>query len=102
MKKLTELEEKILKIIWEQDSQATVNQILEQWEDGKKPLYTTVLKTLQIMEQKKLVDHKKDGRAYLYFPLITKKEVSGKLIKDSCFEFFRQQLNSHGRKAYKR
>ncbi len=88
MKKPTEQEEKILKIIWQMDSSATVNQILEAWEDEKLPLYTTVLKTLQIMEQKKLVAHKKEGRAYVYFPLISRKEISGKLINNLAATFF--------------
>ena len=88
MKKPTEQEEKILKIIWQLDSRATVNQILDAWEDEKLPLYTTVLKTLQIMEQKKLVAHKKDGRAYVYYPLISRKEISGRLINNLAANFF--------------
>ena len=88
MKKLTELESKIIKIIWKIGSAATVNQILENWEEEKKPLYTTVLKTLQIMEQKKLLDHQKEGRSHAYFPLFTKKELSVHQIKTLVSTFF--------------
>lgn len=88
MKKLTELESKILKVIWHHGSRASVNEILEKWDGEKKPLYTTVLKTLQIMEQKELVDHEKKGRSYVYFPLVSKKEISGGLIKNLLSTFF--------------
>lgn len=88
MKKLTELESKILKIIWKLGSRATVNQILESWEEDKIPQYTTILKTLQIMEQKKLIDHEKNGRSYTYFPLVSKNELSINQIKNLVSIFF--------------
>ncbi len=88
MKKLTELESKILKIIWKLGSMASVNQILEHWEEDKQPLYTTVLKTLQIMEQKKLIDHEKNGRSYSYFPLVSKRELSINQIRNLVSTFF--------------
>ena len=88
MKKLTELESKIIKIIWKLDSLATVNDILTSWEEEKKPLYTTVLKTLQIIEQKKLIGHEKKGRAYAYFPLVSQKELSINQIRSLVSTFF--------------
>ncbi|MBF9015662.1 MULTISPECIES: BlaI/MecI/CopY family transcriptional regulator [unclassified Oceanispirochaeta] len=88
MKRLTELESKILKIIWKLGSRATVNQILESWEEDKTPQYTTILKTLQIMEQKKLIDHEKNGRSYTYFPLVSKNELSINQIKNLVSIFF--------------
>ncbi|MCP4163384.1 MAG: BlaI/MecI/CopY family transcriptional regulator [Deltaproteobacteria bacterium] len=88
MKKLTELESKILKIIWKLGSMASVNQILEHWEEEKQPLYTTILKTLQIMEQKKLIDHEKNGRSYSYFPLVSKRELSINQIRNLVSTFF--------------
>jgi BlaI family transcriptional regulator, penicillinase repressor len=73
--KLSELELRILKHIWEIGASATVQEVLEAWTEEPKPQYTTILKTLQILEEKKLVGHEKQGRAYRYIPLISKKEA---------------------------
>jgi len=75
-KRVTELELKILQQIWEQQGAATVAEIIENWPDRGKPGYTTILKTLQKMDQKAIVKHRRDGRRYLYSSLVSKEEVS--------------------------
>ncbi len=80
--KPSELELKILQYIWSMDNCAAVQQILDAWTEEKKPGYTTILKTLQIMEKKNLVSHRKEGKAYKYIPLISRKEVYGVRIGD--------------------
>jgi BlaI family penicillinase repressor len=37
--------------------------------------YTTVLSLLQVMEQKGLVSHRRDGKAYVYLPLIERTQT---------------------------
>ncbi len=74
--KVTELELKILQQIWEQEKAMTVAEIVEKWFDLKKPGYTTVLKTLQKMEQKGIVGHKREGRKYEYFSMVSKEKVT--------------------------
>ena len=74
--------------MWLLDNMATVQQILDAWEDKKKPLYTTILKKLQIMEQKKIVTHKKEGKAYQYIPLISREQVSRGKIRGMLKNFF--------------
>jgi predicted transcriptional regulator len=39
--------------------------------------YTTVLKILQILEEKGAVRHEAEGRAYRYFPLVEPSEAGG-------------------------
>jgi BlaI family transcriptional regulator, penicillinase repressor len=73
--KLSELELRIFKHIWDLGGSATVQEVLEAWTEEPKPLYTTILKTLQILEEKKLVGHGKQGRAFRYIPLVSKKEA---------------------------
>lgn len=75
-KKVTELELKILQQIWENGDGTAVAEIVEKWPDRKKAGYTTVLKTLQKMEQKGIVKHHRNGRKYLYSALVSKEEVS--------------------------
>jgi len=73
--KLSELELRIFKRIWELGGKATIQEVLDGWTEDPRPQYTTILKTLQILEEKKLVGHEKDGRAYRYIPLVSKKEA---------------------------
>lgn len=74
--KVTELELKILQHIWEAESAVTVAQILEKWGGAQTPGYTTVLKTLQKMEKKKIVGHERSGRRYRYFSNVTREDVT--------------------------
>lgn len=60
MKKPTELETKILAVLWARPD-ATAREVLEALSDGKERAYTTVLTTLQIMERKELVKRRRDG-----------------------------------------
>ncbi|GAA6152468.1 BlaI/MecI/CopY family transcriptional regulator [Pseudoteredinibacter isoporae] len=83
--KVTELELRILQCIWQLDNLSTVNSIIENWPEPDAPGYTTVLKTLQKMEGKSLVDHQKQGKQHAYFSLVDKDEITagrlGTIIK---------------------
>lgn len=74
--KVTELELRILQCIWQGHNSATVNEILENWPEIEAPGYTTILKTLQKMEAKNLVDHKRQGKQYAYFSLVNREQVT--------------------------
>lgn len=71
-----ELELKILKIMWDLNIPVSVQEVIDNWRSVPLPGYTTILKKLQVMEKKQLVDHQKNGRSYSYFPLIRKSEVT--------------------------
>ena len=85
--KVTELELSVLQQIWNRNDQATVTEVLEAW-PGKKPGYTTVLKTLQKMEAKGIVSHRQDGRRYLYFPLLKRDQVTEGRLKSIVSQIF--------------
>ncbi len=77
---VTELELQILQQIWEQENEATVAAIVENWPETKRPGYTTILKTLQKMEKKGIVGHRPDGKKYLYFPRVSKEKITKKRL----------------------
>ena len=85
---LTELESKVMKVVWEKSGKATVNEILENWKEPKVPKYTTVLKVLQILEEKGIVRHKKVGKAYKYIAKMTKKDSFRYNLKKLVTDFF--------------
>jgi BlaI family transcriptional regulator, penicillinase repressor len=71
----TDRELEALKVLWER-GEATIREIADAMNSQAKKggeaaiAYTTVLSLLQVMEQKRLVDHRRDGKAYIYVPLV--------------------------------
>ncbi len=66
----TDRELEALKVLWEM-GEATVRQIFDSLNAaGEELAYTTVLSLLQVMEQKELVTHRREGKAYVYQPNI--------------------------------
>jgi BlaI family penicillinase repressor len=64
----------IMSILWRHES-GSVTEVREAL--GDTVAYTTVLKILQILEEKGAVRHEAEGRAYRYFPLVESGEAGG-------------------------
>lgn len=66
-----------LKALWSQGGGATVREVCDAVSAaiGEQLAYTTVLSLLQVMEQKGLVDHARQGRAYVYRPLVERRKT---------------------------
>ena len=61
----------ILKILWEHGPSSVrvvYRHMLEQQPEGKDLAYNTVQTLLRIMEEKGLVTHSQEGRAFVYAP----------------------------------
>src|SRR3990172_2752356 len=71
----TDRELEALKVLWER-REATVREIADAMNAGGEELaYTTVLSLLQVMEQKRLVSHRRDGKAYVYVPRVERQRT---------------------------
>jgi len=85
---LTEAELRIMDVLWRRGS-GTVQQV--DWMSS--PLaYNSVLTTIRILERKGYVQHVKDGRAYVYDPIVGRDEATRSEIRHLLGRFFR---NSH-------
>ncbi len=70
----TERELDIMSVLWEHGS-GTVAEVRDAL---PMPLgYTSVLKMLQILAEKRLVRHEQEGRAYRYYPLVEQGAAGG-------------------------
>jgi predicted transcriptional regulator len=91
---LTEAEFRLMNVIWKKGP-ATVGDVVEAL-PGKSPLaYSSVLTTLRILENKGFLRHTKEGRAFVYHPVVARKEATSKAIRHLVTRFFggsRQQL----------
>ena len=84
---LTETELKIMKIVWEM-APASVNGVLEAWVDKPIPAYNTVLTMMRILERKGYLKHTKQGRAYVYEPLVNQTSARKKAVSHMVKSFF--------------
>lgn len=73
----TERELDIMSVLWREGSGsvAEVRKAL-----GDSVAYTTILKILQILEEKGAVRHESEGRAYRYFPLVEQQAAGGSAL----------------------
>ena len=75
----TERELEALKVLWDR-GEATVREVCDAINaTGEGLAYTTVLSLLQVMEQKGAVDHRREGKAYLYRPLVEREKTLSQL-----------------------
>lgn len=90
----TDAELAILNVLWEQGP-STVRQVMETLSQEKPTGYTTVLKLLQIMVEKRLVKRNDSQRTHVYQPAEpverTQKQIVCKLV-DRAFQGSSQKL----------
>lgn len=87
--KPTAAELEILAVLWEREA-ATVKEVQEiLTERGKATAYTTVLKLMQIMTEKNLVEPDKSGKAHIFRAVQAKNETRENLVSDLIERAFR-------------
>lgn len=77
----TDAELEILTVLW-QDGESTVREIHEVINHRKPTVYTTVLKLLQIMIEKGLVERDERNRAHIYRARLSQDETQQQLVND--------------------
>lgn len=74
-------------VLWEKGA-ATVSDVVEALPKRSAVAYSTVLTTLRILEQKGYVRHSKEGRAFIYHPLIDRREARRNILQYVVNRFF--------------
>jgi BlaI family penicillinase repressor len=77
----TEGELAILRVLWALPGPATVREVHDELLRGKDTAYTTVLKMLTIMADKKLVRRDESERSHRFVPLYTEPAVQSSMLK---------------------
>ena len=91
---LTEAELRLMKILWRRGESA-VNDLVAALPDGESLAYNSVLTTIRILEQKGYVEHRQEGRAFVYRPCIAEEEAGRSEVRHVLSRFFgdsREQL----------
>ena len=92
MKQLTKAEEEIMQILWVL-KEANVASVREQMPEPK-PAYNTVSTIIRILESKGFVDHRQEGKGYIYFPLLEKETYSNQSINQLMNNYFNGSFKS--------
>jgi predicted transcriptional regulator len=83
---LTEVELELMDVLWEK-GQATVSEIVEALPE-ERLAYSSVLTMMRILEQKGYVNHEKEGRAFVYHPVIDRQQAQQSVIGYLLKRFF--------------
>jgi len=77
---LTEVELELMTVLWKR-GEATVREVLEGLAAGRELAYTSVSTVLRILEQKKLVQSRKEGKVHVYRPAVSKETYEARSVK---------------------
>ncbi len=84
---LTEAELRLMKILWLRGESA-VTDLVAAMPVGESLAYNSVLTTIRILEQKGYVQHRQEGRAFVYRPCIAEHEASRSEVQHVLKRFF--------------
>src|SRR4051812_44161864 len=71
----------ILNILW-RDGPQTVREVHDKLKTERDLGYTTVLKTMQLMAEKKLVTRNESQRSHIYTALVEEKSIKRRVVSD--------------------
>ncbi|AXT52408.1 BlaI/MecI/CopY family transcriptional regulator [Aquimarina sp. BL5] len=86
MKQLTKAEEEVMQLLWEL-GEGNVAAIIDKMSEPK-PAYNTISTIIRILENKEFVSHRKEGKGYVYFPLVKKEEYSNQSLNKLMNNYF--------------
>ena len=85
--KPTEVELELLRVLWDKGS-ATVREMYEVVSQHRALGYTSVLKMLQIMTEKGLVERTEAGKAHVYRAASSQEETQSQMLRDLSERLF--------------
>ena len=79
-KVLGSLESEIMEIIWSSDSELSVREVLDALKDNRSLAYTTVMTIMGRLADKKLLEKRKEGNAFLFKPAVSRDDFTGQIV----------------------
>ncbi len=84
---LTDAEHRIMRVLWDHP-RSTVGDVVERIAGPRRPAYNSILTILRILERKGYVSHEKDGRAFIYSPIVDKRQARTSALSHLLSRFF--------------
>lgn len=85
---LSELQLRVMRVLWTR-GEATAAQVHADLQSQRDLAFTTVSTVLSRLEKRRLVDHRSEGRQYIYRALVSEKEVRQSMVADLVERVFR-------------
>jgi predicted transcriptional regulator len=77
-----ELEAVVMDRIWNRDGTTTVREIFDELAAERTIAYTTVMSTMDNLHTKGWLARERDGKAYRYWPTLTREQHSAQLMRE--------------------
>jgi predicted transcriptional regulator len=84
---LTEAEQRLMEIVWSAGP-ATVGHIVEAIPAAERPAYNTVQTIMKILERKGYVEHRAEGRAFVYQAVVGRDAAARTAVSHLMQRFF--------------
>lgn len=84
---LTDGELRLMRVLWRQGP-STVAAVVDAVGGANPPAYNTVQTMMRILERKGFVTHRKDGRAFVFHPLVDESRAQKSAIRHVLDRFF--------------
>ena len=84
---LTEAEQRVMAVLWS-EGDSTVREVADKLNRKREVAYTTVQTILTILEKKNYVASRKEGRAFVYHAMVSKREAQAEALKSLVQRFF--------------
>lgn len=90
---LGDLQLAIMRVLWNHD-EATVAEVHEALEPERGLALTTIATMLTKMEKKGVVEHRAEGRRFIYRPLVSEDQVRRSMVADLTSQLFRGDVTA--------
>ena len=82
VRQLGQLEAAVMARLWDWGRPVAVREVLDDLAKERRLAYTTVMTVLDNLHGKGLVSRSKDGRAFMYVPVLTREEHTAGLLQE--------------------
>jgi predicted transcriptional regulator len=78
-----DLEAVVMDRLWDRAGTTTVREVFEDLHQSREIAYTTVMSTMDNLHRKGWLARERQGKAFLYWPTLTREEYSARLMRDA-------------------
>ena len=90
---LGELQYAIMRVLWD-EGESTVARVVERLPRAQRRALTTIATMLTKMEKKGVVDHRAEGRQFIYFPTVSESDVHRSMVADLTERLFQGDVGA--------
>ena len=83
MRGFGDLEAVVMDRMWNRDGETTVRELFEDLRQSREIAYTTVMSTMDNLHRKGWLSRKRHGKAFLYWPSLTREQYSARLMRNA-------------------